>query len=260
MRVRRRATVSLVASLSPKRLIKAAFARRGYEIRAIPPVPRDVHERAAFAKVGDEIQRRHRAQTREHVAALRAKYARPLYGLVNTWELLEQLAECVDPTDVLLYGASQQLHMLQVLAAMEQDRVEDPVLRAAALLHDVGKLLLLAGEAPENVVGFRTPIGAHEPGCGLDAAWLAWNHGEFGYCRIKDDVDEPVSWLVRYHGIVRERCASLFNARDRVYAERYLTPFRHYDQDFKSPFALPRKRLADYRDLAARLLPTTLVV
>jgi hypothetical protein len=252
--------VNPVASLSPKRLIKAALARRGYEIRAIPTVPRDVHERAAFAKIGDEIQRRHRAQTREDVAALRAKYARPLYGLVNTWDLLERLAGCVDPTDVRLYGASQQLHMLQVLAAMEQDRIEDPVLLSAAMLHDVGKLLLLAGEAAENVVGFSTPIGAHEPGCGLDTAWLPWNHGEFAYSRIKDDVDETVAWLVRYHGIVRERCASLFNARDRVYAERYLTPFRHYDQDFKSPFTLPRKRLSDYRELAAQLLPATLVV
>src|SRR4030095_3740347 len=90
-------TVNPVASLSPKRLIKAALARRGYEIRAIPTVPRDVHERAAFAKIGDEIQRRHRAQTREDVAALRAKYARPLYGLVNTWDLLERLAGCGRP-------------------------------------------------------------------------------------------------------------------------------------------------------------------
>ena len=249
-----------MASLSPKRLLKAALARRGYELRPIPPIPRDSSERAAFARASDEIQRRHRSQTREDVAALRAKYARPLYGLVSTWELLERLAECVDPIDVKLYGASQQLHMLQVLAAMEEDGVEDPMLLAAAMLHDVGKILLLAGEAPENVAGFNAPIGAHEPGCGLDAAWLQWNHDEFGWSRIKDDVEEPVAWLVRYHSIVPERCAPLFSARDRAYVQRYLTPFRHYDQDFKSPFTLPRKRLADYRDLAARLLPATLVI
>src|SRR5215475_12118486 len=97
-----RGTVRPVASLSPKRLIQDALARRGYEIRAIPPATPDVPERVAFVKAADEIQRRHRAQTREQVAALRAKYARPLYGLVNTWDLLEGLAACVDPTDALL--------------------------------------------------------------------------------------------------------------------------------------------------------------
>lgn len=255
-----RGTVRPVASLSPKRFIQDALARRGYEIRPIPPVTPDVPERVAFVKAAGEIQRRHRAQTREQVAALRAKYARPLYGLVNTWDLLEGLAACVDPTDVLLYGASQQLHMLQILAAMEAAHVEDPVLLAAAMLHDVGKLLLLAGEAPEHVVGSRAPIGANEHGGGLDAAWLQWNHGEFAYSRIKDDVDEPVAWLVRYQGMVPERCAPLFDDRDRAYVARYLTAFRHYDQSFKSPFALPPKRLADYRALAARLLPATLVV
>jgi hypothetical protein len=249
-----------VAPLSPKRLFQAALARRGYEIRAIPPAPRDVPERIAFVTSADDIHRRHRAQTREQVAALRAKYARPLHGLVNTWELLEGLGGCVDPTDVLLYGASQQLHLLQVLAAMEQDHVEDPVLLAAAMLHNLGKLLLLAGEAPEHVVGSRAPIGAHEPGGGLDQAWLQWNHGEFAYSRIKDDVDEPVAWLVCSHSTVPERCAPLFDARDRTYVARYLTAFRHYDQRFKSPFTLPRKPLAAYRALAARLLPATLVV
>lgn len=252
--------MSDVASLLPKRLIEAALARRGYEMRPIAPVTRDVREREAFVRRAEDIQRRHRAQTREQVTALRARYARPVIGLVNTWDLLEQLGECVDPADTTLFGASQQLHALQVLAAMEADGVKDPVLLAAALIHDVGKLLLLAGEAPENVVGPIAPIGDHPPGCGLDAAWLQWAHGEFAWSRVKDDVEEPVAWLVRYHAIAPDRCPPLFDARDRAYAERYLVPFRHYDHDYKSPFALPRKRLADYRELAAQLLPATLVV
>lgn len=252
--------MSDVASLLPRRLLEAALARRGYEVRPIPPITREVREREAFVRRAEEIQRRHRAQTREQVTALRAKYARPVFGLVNTWDLLEQLGGCVDPADPVLYGASQQLHALQVLTAMEVDGVKDPVLLAAALIHDVGKLLLLAGEAPENVVGPTAPIGDHAPGCGLDAAWLQWSHREFTWSRLKDDVEEPVAWLVRYHGIVPDRCTTLFDARDRAYAERYLVPFRHYDQDFKSAFALPRRRLGDFRELAARLLPAALVV
>ncbi len=243
-----------------KRLIKAVLTRRGYELRPAAPPARDDGEREAFAKAGDEIQRRHRAQTRETVAALRKKYAGPVWGRVETWSVLERLAQCVDPTDTRLYGASQQMHVLQVLAAMESAGVTDRALLAAALLHDIGKVLLLTGEAPEHVVCFNGPIGEHEPGCGLDAAWLQWNHDEFGYSRLKDEVDEPVAWLVRYHSIDPARCAPLFDARDRAYAERYLAPFRHYDLDSKSPCTIPRKRLADYRGLAEALLPSSVVL
>jgi hypothetical protein len=52
----------------------------------------------------------------------------------------------------------------------------------------------------------------------------------------------------------------LMNARDRALADRYLRPFRRYDQGSKTPFQLPRKRLDDYRELATALLPRTLVV
>jgi hypothetical protein len=242
-----------------KRLIKAALARRGYEIRPIAPPPRRP-DRAAFQTEARAIIRRHRAQTLECVAALRRKYERPVLGRVETWSLLERLAACVDPTDESLFVASQQIHVLQVLDAMETDGVTDRQLLAAALIHDVGKVLLLAGEAPENVVCLNEPIGEYAAGVGLDQCVFQWNHDEFGYSRLRDQVSDVVAWIVRYHSIDPDGCAPLMDARDRELADRYLRPFRRYDQESKTPFQLPRKRLDDYRDLATALLPRTLVI
>ena len=53
-----------------------------------------------------------------------------------------------------LLGASQFSHIRQVLAAMERDGVTHPDLHVAALVHDLGKVLLLTNETPENVIGF----------------------------------------------------------------------------------------------------------
>jgi hypothetical protein len=243
-----------------KRLIKAALARRGYEIRPVAPPPPRSTERAAFQAEARAIVRRHRAQTLDTVTALRRKYERPVLGRVETWSLLERLAACVDPTDESLFGVSQQFHVLQVLGAMEADGVTDPDLLAAALIHDVGKVLLLTGEAPENAVCLNEPIGEYPAGVGLDHCVFQWNHDEFGYSRLRDQVSDVVAWIVRYHSLEPDQCAPLMNARDRDLADRYLRPFRRYDQGSKTPFQLPRKRLDDYRDLATALLPRTLVV
>lgn len=247
----------------PRRFVRSVLYRLGYGPDATFGVARptsDDRARAAFAREADVIVRRHRAQTLETVAALRRKYAAPVLGDVPVWTLLGQLAACVDPTDVRLYGVSQQMHVLQMLAAMEADGVTDPVLVTAALIHDVGKVLLLTGEAPENVVCFNEPVGTHEPGIGLDRCVLQWNHDEFAYSRLKDHVSDPVAWLVRYHSIDLARCEPLMDARDRDYLARYLRTFQHYDQESKSPYSIPGRRIEDYRPQVERLLPRMLVL
>jgi hypothetical protein len=211
-----------------------------------------------FRKRARAIRRAHCEQTRESVASLSRKYATPVFGRIETWTLVERLADCVDPTDVALGGTTQLVHVLQLLEAMERDGVEDPELWAAALLHDVGKLLLLVGEAPENVVCFNDPIGAHAPGIGLEKCVLQWNHDEFGYSRLRDHVSDGVAWLVRYHSIRLEVCAPLMDERDRAYSERYLKPFQRYDQGTKS-HRLPRHPLAAYRDRLEAVVPRSLL-
>ena len=216
-------------------------------------------KRRRLHKRAHAIVRAHRAQTRESVANLARKYARPVFGRVETWTLIERLADCVDPTDLALRDASQLVHVLQVLEAMERGGEADANLWVAALVHDLGKLLLLTGEAPENVVCFNDPIGEYPPGVGLDRCVMQWNHDEFVFSRIEGCVPEPVAWLVRYHSIRLESCAPLMNERDRAYSERYLKPFQRYDQGSKSAHRLPSRPLAYYRDRLDAALPPTLI-
>ena len=170
---------------------------------------------------------------------LRRKYEAPALGDMRMWELVELLAQCVDPSDGRLFGASQLVHVLQMLEAMERDGVTDPDMLLAALVHDVGKVLLLLGEDPANVVCMTAPIGGHEPGVGLDNVTMQWNHDEFGFTRIADHVPDHIAWLVRYHSIVVDVCEPLMDARDRDYYDRYLRTFSHYDHETKTPFRLP---------------------
>ena len=123
----------------------------------------------------------------------------------------------------------------------------------------VGKVLLLTGEDPANVVCANSPIGEFADGCGLDHTVLQWNHDEFGYTRFKDHVPEHVAWLVRYHGINMDSCVPLMDERDRAYHERYLTTFRHYDQGTKSPYTIPVSNLADYRDVIEEAFPSPII-
>jgi len=48
-------------------------------------------------------------------------------------------------------------------------------------------------------------------------------------------------------------------ARDLAYTERYLRAFQHYDQDSKSPYAIPHRTLDDYRERLEKALPRAIL-
>jgi hypothetical protein len=214
-----------------------------------------------FAREARQISERHWKQTHGTVAALKRKYETAVFGRQRIWDLVEKLALCVDPTDGALYGASQLVHVRQVVAAMERDGVSDPDLFLAAITHDLGKVLLLGVEAPENVVGMNAPIGDYPDAVGLDNVTFQWNHDEFVYSRLKDYLPDHLAWLLRYHSILIDRSQRFMDARDRGYLDRYLVPFRHYDQTTKSCCVLPSRTILDpYRELVEHTFPGSLVV
>jgi inositol oxygenase len=207
------------------------------------------------------IDERHWRQTRATVTALKRKYEAAVWGRERVWDLVQKLAGCVDPTDAELYCTDQLVHTQQVVAGMERDGVRDPDMLLAAITHDLGKVLLLTAEAPEHVVGMTAPIGRHEPGVGLDRVVLQWGHDEFIYSRLRDHVPDHVAWLLRYHSIGIEAARPYMDARDRDYLDRYLLPFRKYDQGTKSTCALPpRGILAPYRALIESTFPQPILI
>jgi hypothetical protein len=244
-----------------KQAVASVLAKGGVELRRIegpvlapvdpPPDPRTVDY---FAQAR-AIDARHAAQTLDDVEALRRKYAEPVFGTVRVWELLERLALCIDPSDCALFCASQQTHVLQMLEAMARDGVDDHELVLAVLIHDLGKLLLTTDEDPANVVCMNSPIGAPEPGVGLDHCTFQWNHDEFAWSRFRDRVPDGVAWLVRYHSIDADAVAHLMDARDREHRARYFDVFTRYDHGTKTPFHLPTVSLDDYRDLVEDTFP-----
>ena len=208
----------------------------------------------------DRVHKRHDAQTAEMVTALKKKYENPVYGRIRVWDLVEKMHQCIDPSDPTLLGMSQFGHVMQVVAAMEASRIQDPNLFLLALLHDAGKVLLVNGELPENVVCPVDRLSEVPEGAGLDNVVFQFGHSEFIYSRLKDHVPEPVAWVARYHTIRTRDAAPYMNAKDREYTEKYLRPFKGFDGGFKSPYLRPKIDLAKYRELIEQTFPHPILV
>lgn len=225
---------------------------------ATPPIPTGTELARQYVARAQAIEALHNRQTPEDVAALREKYAAPVFGRVSPWSLIEMLGQCIDPTDQSLYGASQQLHVLQVIDAMEREGVANDALLLVALVHDLGKVLLLTGEAAHNVVCMNIPVSVGPPGGGLDRCTFQWNHDEWAWSRLKDHLPGDLAWLVRYHSIMPGSCVQYMDELDIDRCRRLLRPFARYDQKTKSPFNVPPRPLAHYRALVERALPSTM--
>lgn len=208
-----------------------------------------------FIKSGAAILRKHEEQTRETVAALKAKYENAIWGKARVWDIVEKLALCIDESDATLYCTSQFIHAQQVLEGMERDGIQDHDLLLAALIHDTGKVLLLAGELPENILGRTGRIGEVPKGAGLDQVVFQFGHGEMVYSRFKDHVPEHLAWLLRYHGTSFRDVEPYMSEKDREYRERYLVPFQKYDVGTKAYNHVPKIKLAKYRDLIEQTFP-----
>jgi len=213
-----------------------------------------------FRDEARRIKDLHRGQTLDEVASLKKRYESPVFGKKRVWELIEDLGRCVDQSDTTLFCTSQWVHVQQVLAGMQRDRIDDPDMLLMALLHDVGKVLLLAGAAPDHVVGATKPVGEYADGVGLDRVVCQYGHPEFIYSRMKDHVPDAVAWMLRYHGCPLDDMIPLMDARDRDYHARYFTAFRKYDAGTKSMTRLPALDWKPYRALIEERFPNPVLV
>ena len=207
----------------------------------------------AEAKRIAELQRR---QTKETILALKAKYESPVLGKFRVWELIEKLALCIDPTDYALGATNQYIHVCQVIGGLEEAGEMDETMLLTALLHDLGKVAMLAGEPPEHVVCYIHPIEGIEPGGGLENTLFQFGHDEIAYSRFKDYVPEPIAWMLRYHSMVLGEAEPYMSKRDLELDRDYLTTFRKHDQGSKSIWSLPNGgSLARFREFVEDRFP-----
>jgi len=238
--------------------IGVASAAAGYLVRRNAESARRQAADAAngeFRRQAAAIRAAQARQTVEDVVALRKKYQDPIFGKARVWEMIEKLGMCVDASDDSLMCTSQLLHVQQILEAMERDGVQDRDLFLVALLHDIGKVMLLANAAPEHVVGYITPLGTPSHGIGLENVIFQFGHDEFMYSRIKDFVPERVAWTIRYHSGMVDSLRPYCNAQDIAHLDGCLSRFQPFDICRKSYRHLPRVDMAKYRALIEDMFP-----
>jgi hypothetical protein len=182
-----------------------------------------------------------------------------VFGRVLMWDLVNMLSQCIDPTDRSLGCVSQLTHALQVADSMQRAGVTDPDLIVAALVHDVGKLVMLKGKDPAYICGTSVPIGQNPDASGLDRCTLSWTADEIAYPRLRDILPDHLAWLLRYHSIDLRQCERLMDQRDFEYKARYLDEFRPHDLGSKFTHHIPTRSLESYRSLIETYFPNPIL-
>ncbi|KAL1318779.1 hypothetical protein HN51_071076 [Arachis hypogaea] len=195
---------------------------------------RNYHGESARQKSVEEFYKlQHTNQTYEFAKKMRAEYGKLNKAEMGIWECCELLEGIVDASDPDL-EESQIQHAFQSAEAARKDYPNEDWLHLTALIHDLGKVLLLPnfGELPQwAVVGDSFPLGCafdeanthhkyfknnpdnnnpayntkngiYTEGCGLDNVIMSWGHDEYMYLVAKGNSNNlpPVAlFIIRYH-------------------------------------------------------------
>ncbi|KAI9026736.1 hypothetical protein DFJ74DRAFT_661759 [Hyaloraphidium curvatum] len=144
-------------------------------------------------------------------------------------------------------GLSGYVHGLQVFEAMQKDGVTDPRLLFLALYHDVGKVALLDGEDPANVVCTNDALFvdgrpasretlASLAGRGLAAIETQFGHDDVAHLRLAPHLPPEVSYVLRYHSfspLLNGDLDHVLTAEERA-GQDLLLRFWAYDHRHKS--------------------------
>ena len=180
----------------------------------------------------------HGAQDDETSARLVEKWNRTMFGgRPRVLDLLTLLHFTTDRSDAVLGYTSQLVHALQVYAAVsnvtdiifdKRDAQYRRDMRLAALIHDLGKLLSLFGEADAHVDCTNRAL-AVDAGGGLNAIRAQFNHDEYGYLKLRGlGLPRRVELVIRFH--------SLFDLRNATVPDDFAMPWLQpamnlYDMD-----------------------------
>ncbi|KAF9662452.1 hypothetical protein SADUNF_Sadunf18G0054700 [Salix dunnii] len=181
---------------------------------------RDYNAESERQKTVEEFYReQHTNQTYDYVMRMREEYGKLDKAVMSIWECCELLNDVVDDSDPDL-DEPQIQHLLQSAEAIRKDYPDEDWLHLTALIHDLGKVLLLPqfGQLPQwAVVGDTFPLGCafdesnvhhkyfknnpdfknpdysskngiYKEGCGLDNVVISWGHDDYMYLDFLRDV------------------------------------------------------------------------
>ncbi|KAJ6860998.1 hypothetical protein NC651_037167 [Populus alba x Populus x berolinensis] len=164
---------------------------------------------------------------------MREEYSRLDKAEMSIWECCELLNDVVDESDPDL-DEPQIMHLLQSAEAIRKDYPDEDWLHLTALIHDLGKILLLPqfGGLPQwSAVGviysvgcafdesnvhyqffkenpdfnnpkYNTKNGVYSEGCGLSNVLMSFGHDDYMYLVAKENgttLPSAALFVIRYH-------------------------------------------------------------
>ncbi|KZV33270.1 hypothetical protein F511_41966 [Dorcoceras hygrometricum] len=245
---------------------------------------RDYNAESERQKTVEEFYRlNHINQTVEFVKKMREEYRKLDKLEMSIWECCELLNDVVDDSDPDL-DEPQIEHLLQTAEAIRKDYPDDDWLHLTALIHDLGKVLLLPqfGELPQwAVVGDTFPLGCafdesivhhkyfktnpdiqnpsyntkngiYQEGCGLENVLMSFGHDDYMYLVAKENgttLPSAALFVIRYHSFYPLHRAGaythLMNEEDKENL-KWLHIFNKYDLYSKSKVRVDIEEVKPY--------------
>ncbi|XP_022885093.1 inositol oxygenase 1-like isoform X1 [Olea europaea var. sylvestris] len=225
----------------------------------------------------------HINQTYDFVKKMREEYRKMDRVEMSIWECCELLNDVVDESDPDL-DEPQIEHLLQAAEAIRKDFPNEDWLHLTALVHDLGKVLLLPifGELPQwAVVGdtyplgcafdesivhheyfkenpdyqnpaYNTKYGVYRERCGLDNVMMSWGHDDYMYLVAKENKSTLPSaglFIIRYHSFYALHRSGaykhLMNEEDEENL-KWVQIFNKYDLYSKSKVRIDVEKVKPY--------------
>ncbi|XP_028770258.1 inositol oxygenase 2 [Neltuma alba] len=245
---------------------------------------RDYDAESERQKGVEEFYRlQHIHQTYSFVKKMREEYGKLNKGEMGIWECCELLNEVVDESDPDL-DEPQIEHLLQSAEAIRKDYPDEDWLHLTALIHDLGKILLLPqfGGLPQwAVVGdtfplgcafdeanvhhkyfkdnpdynnpsYNTKNGVYSKGCGLDNVVMSWGHDDYMYLVAKENgttLPPAALFVIRYHSFYplhKEGAYSHLMNEEDVENLKWVKIFNKYDLYSKSKVRVDVEKVKPY--------------
>ncbi|XP_054779057.1 inositol oxygenase 4-like isoform X2 [Prosopis cineraria] len=225
----------------------------------------------------------HTNQTYDFVKRMREEYGKLDKVEMGIWECCELLNDVVDDSDPDL-DQPQIQHLLQSAEAIRKDYPQEDWLHLTALIHDLGKILLLPafGQLPQwAVVGDTFPLGCafdesnvhhkyfkdnpdynnpaystrngiYNEGCGLDNVMISWGHDDYMYLVAKENgttLPSAALFIIRYHSFYPlHREGAYMHLMNEEDAEnlKWLKIFNKYDLYSKSNVQVDVEKVKPY--------------
>lgn len=225
----------------------------------------------------------HINQTYDYVKNTREEYSKLNKAEMSIWECCELLNNVVDESDPDL-DEPQIMHLLQSAEAIRKDYPDEDWLHLTALIHDLGKILLLPqfGGLPQwSVVGdifpvgcgfdesnvhyqffkenpdfnnpkYNTKNGIYSEGCGLSNVLMSFGHDDYMYLVAKENGTTLPSaglFLIRYHSFYPlHTCGAYKNLMNEEDVEnlKWLQIFNKYDLYSKSKVPIDVEKVKPY--------------